>query len=155
QQSKVEAARQRVAEVNAAVEVVAHHMRVDEEQMVHLLRGANVLVDALDALPTRLALQRAARRLNLPLVHGAIAGYVGQVMTIFPDDPGLAGLYGQERLPERGIEVQLGNPAATPMMVAAWQVQEVVKLVTCQGQPLRGRLVFMDSEMGTVDVLQV
>ena len=155
QQSKVEAARQRVAEVNAAVEVVAHHVRVDEEQMVQLLHGANVLVDALDALPTRLALQRAAQRLGVPLVHGAIAGYVGQVMTIFPDDPGLVGLYGQERPPERGIEVQWGNPAATPMMVAAWQVQEVVKLITGRGEPLRRRLLFMDSGTGTIDVLQV
>ena len=152
---KVEAARQRVAEVNAAVEVVAHHQRVDEEQMVQLLQGAKVLVDALDALPTRLALQRAARRLAVPMVHGAIAGYVGQVMTIFPEDAGLFGLYGGDRVPERGIEAQWGNPAATPMMVAAWQVQEVVKLLTGRGEPLRHRLLFMDSEIGAVDILQV
>jgi len=152
---KVEAARQRVAEVNAAVEVVAHHKRVDEEQMVELLQGAQVLVDALDALPTRLALQRAARRLAVPMVHGAIAGYVGQVMTIFPDDAGLFGLYGGDRVPEHGMEAQWGNPAATPMMVAAWQLQEVVKLLTGRGEPLRHRLLFMDGEIGAVDILQV
>lgn len=152
---KAEVARQRVAEVNAAVEVVAHYVRVDEEQMVQLLQGSNVLVDALDALPTRLALQRAARRLSVPMVHGAIAGYVGQVMTIFPEDAGLFGLYGGDRVPERGIEAQWGNPAATPMMVAAWQVQEVVKLLTGRGEPLRHRLLFMDGEIGAVDILQV
>jgi molybdopterin/thiamine biosynthesis adenylyltransferase len=153
--SKVEAARQRVAEVNAAVEVVTHQVRVDEPQMVELLRGADVLVDALDALPTRLALQRAARELSVPLVHGAIAGFVGQVMTILPDDPGLLGLYGRDRVPEHGIEAQWGNPAATPMMVAAWQIQEVVKLLTGCGEPLRRRMVFMDSEIGAIDILQV
>jgi molybdopterin/thiamine biosynthesis adenylyltransferase len=152
---KTEAARQRVAEVNAAVEVVAHPVRVDEEQMVRLLQGADVLVDALDALPTRLALQRAGRRLGVPLVHGAIAGYVGQVMTIYPEDAGLYGLYGGERVPEHGIEAQWGNPTATPMMVAAWEVQEVVKLLTGHGEPLRHRLLFMDSQVGTVDILQV
>ena len=152
---KAEAARQRVAEVNAAVEVVAHVVRVGEEQMVQLLQGASVVVDALDALPTRLALQRAARRLHVPMVHGAIAGYVGQVMTIFPEDPGLYGLYGDEHVPERGIEAQWGNPAATPMMVAAWEVQEVVKLLTGRGEPLRHRLLFMDAEVGAVDSLQV
>ena len=153
--SKVEAARQRVAEVNAAVEVVTHQVRVDEPQMVELLRGADVLVDALDALPTRLALQRAARELSVPLVHGAIAGFVGQVMTILPDDPGLLGLYGRDRVPEHGIEALWGNPAATPMMVAAWQIQEVVKLLTGRGEPLRRRMVFMDSEIGAIDILQV
>jgi molybdopterin/thiamine biosynthesis adenylyltransferase len=154
-QPKVEAARQRVAEVNSAVEVVAHQVRVDEAQMLQLLHGADVLVDALDALPTRLALQRAAQKLSVPLVHGAIAGYVGQVMTIFPDDPGLVGLYGDRPVPEHGIEVQWGNPAATPMMVAAWQIQEVVKLLTGRGEPLRRRMLFMDSEIGTIDILQV
>jgi len=155
-QPKVEAARQRVAEVNAAVEVVTHQVRVDEPQeMVELLRGADVLVDALDALPTRLALQQAARELSVPLVHGAIAGYVGQVMTIFPDDPGLLGLYGEGPVPEHGIEVQWGNPAATPMMVAAWQIQEVIKLLTGRGELLRRRMLFMDSEIGAIDILQV
>ena len=154
-QSKVEAARQRVAQVNPAVEVVAHKVRVDEEQMVELLHGAEVVVDALDALPTRLSLQRAARKLSVPLVHGAIAGFVGQVMTILPEDPGLLGLYGRDRVPERGIEAQWGNPAATPMMVAAWQIQEVVKLVTVQGVTLHRRMLFMDSETGAVDILLV
>jgi len=148
-------ARQRVAEINSAVDVVAHTLRVDEEQMVRLLQGSNVLVDALDALPTRLELQRAARRLGVPMVHGAIAGYVGQVMTILPEDAGLFGLYGSEHVPEHGIEAQWGNPAATPMMVAAWQVQEVVKLLTGRGEPLRHRLLFMDGEIGAVDLLQV
>lgn len=152
---KVLLAQQRVTEVNAAVEIVTHQLRVDEEQMVQLLHGAQVVVDALDALPTRLELQRAARRLSIPLVHGAIAGYVGQVMTIFPDDPGLLEFYGGERVPERGIEAQWGNPAATPMMIAAWEIQEVVKLLTGRGKPLRRRLLFMDSELGHVDVLAV
>jgi molybdopterin/thiamine biosynthesis adenylyltransferase len=155
-QPKVEAARQRVAEVNAAVQVVTHQVRVDEPQkMVELLSGADVLVDALDALPTRLTLQQAAREVSVPLVHGAIAGYVGQVMTIFPDDPGLLGLYGEGPVPEHGIEVQWGNPAATPMMVAAWQIQEVVKLLTGRGEPLRRRMLFMDSEIGAIDILRV
>lgn len=154
-QSKAEMARQRVADVNSSVEVVPHQVHVDEAQMVQLLRGSNVIVDALDALPTRLALQRAAHALGCPLVHGAIAGFVGQVMTIFPEDAGLTALYGEGHVQERGIETQWGNPAATPMLVAAWQIQETVKLITGKGQLLRHRLLFMDSEVGTVDVLQV
>jgi molybdopterin/thiamine biosynthesis adenylyltransferase len=155
-QPKVQAAQQRVSQVNAAVEVVGHQMRVSGvEEMTQLLRGSNVLVDALDALPTRLELQRAAQQLSVPLVHGAIAGYVGQVMTVFPEDPGLLGLYGQGPVPEHGIEAQWGNPAATPMMVAAWEIQEVVKLLTGRGKPLRRHMLFMDSEVGSIDILEV
>jgi molybdopterin/thiamine biosynthesis adenylyltransferase len=155
-QSKVEAATQRVAAVNAAVEVIPHHKHLNgPKMMARLFRGCNVLVDALDSLPTRLDLQRAARDLGVPLVHGAIAGYVGQVMTILPDDEGLLGLYGQREVPQQGIEVQWGNPAATPMMAASWQIAEVVKLLAGRGEPLSCRMLFMDSETGTVDLLQV
>ena len=155
-QAKVEAARQRVAEINSAVEMRTHQVRLEgPEMMVELLSGCNVLVDALDSLPTRLDLQRAAQQLGVPLVHGAIAGYVGQVMTVFPEDGGLLGLYGEREIPQQGIEVKWGNPAATPMMVASWQIAEVVKLIIGRGEPLRCRMLFMDSEWGTADLLQV
>jgi molybdopterin/thiamine biosynthesis adenylyltransferase len=154
-QSKVEAARNRVLAVNAAVEVDTHQVRAGEHEMAELLSGCNVVVDALDALPTRLALQGVAARLQVPLVHGAIAGFVGQVMTILPGDPGLTALYGQKAPPEHGIETEWGNPSATPIMVAAWQIQEVVKLLTGKGEPLRRRMLFLDSEVGDVDVLRL
>lgn len=154
-QSKVEAAQGRIRAVNAAVEVDGFEVRAGESEMARLLSGCNVIVDALDELPIRLVLQKVAERLGVPLVHGAIAGFVGQVMTIFPGDPGLAALYGQKAPPEHGIETEWGNPAATPLMVAAWQIHEVVKLLTGKGEPLRRRMLFLDGEVGVVDVLRV
>jgi len=62
-------------------------------------------------------------------------------MTVLPGDAGLRGPYGED-VPERGGRGGvLGTPAATPMMVAAWQGQEVVKLLTGQGELLRHRLL--------------
>jgi molybdopterin/thiamine biosynthesis adenylyltransferase len=152
---KVAVARSRVAEINAAVEVVARAAVFDRDNATELLRGAEVVVDCLDRLPTRLVLQSAAQALGIPLVHGSIAGYLGQVMTILPGDPGLRALYGEGEVPERGVEVELGNPAATPMMVAAWQVQEVIKLLLNCGELLRRRLLIMDAESGTILVMEM
>lgn len=153
--SKVEAARRRVARINSAVEVVGHAVRLTQENAVVLLHGADVIVDGLDRLPARLVLQDAAQALGVPLVHGSIAGYLGQVMTIFPGEPGLRALYPSGRIPEQGVEVQLGCPAATPMMVAAWQVQEVLKVLLGCGELLRGRLLIMDAESGAVTVVEL
>jgi molybdopterin/thiamine biosynthesis adenylyltransferase len=119
------------------------------------LRGVDLVVDCTDRLPIRLVLQEEARKMDLPMIHGAIAGYVGQVMTILPGDGGLRALYGDNDVPERGIEVELGNPAATPMMVAAWEVQEAIKVILGRGQLLRNRMLFMDAESGTVEILQI
>jgi len=153
--SKAEVARARVAAINAAVEVVAHAVHLTPQNVEELLGGADVVVDALDRLPARLMLQDGAQRVGIPLVHGAIAGYVGQVMTILPGDAGLHALYGGGELPAQGIEVELGCPAATPMMVAAWQVQEVMKILLGRGQLLRNRMMLMDAEWGTVEILEI
>jgi molybdopterin/thiamine biosynthesis adenylyltransferase len=147
-QAKAAGMAQRVAQVNGAVETLAHVAWLDEANAPALLGEAELVVDALDNLPSRMALRNAAARLGIPMVHGAIGGYTGQVMTIFPGDAGLTALYGQGPWPERGVEVVLGNPAATPMMIAAWEVQEVVKVLSGQGQPLRERMLFMDAELG-------
>ena len=152
---KAEVARARVAQINAAVEIIAHSEEVTEDNLSRLLGEAEVVVDALDRLPTRLMLQEAAQAMGIPMVHGAIAGYLGQAMTIFPGDQGLQALYSGGSVPQQGVEVQLGCPAATPMMVAAWQVQEVIKILLGQGQLLRHRMLLMDAEAGNVDILEI
>jgi len=153
---KVQAARRRVAEINSAVEVTGHAVVLTRENLPRLLEGADVVVDALDRLPTRLVLQEGAQALGIPMVHGSIAGFLGQVMTILPGDPGLHSLYGEPgELPEQGLEVQLGTPAATPMVVAAWEAQEVVKILLGQGELLRHRLLVMDMESGIIEILQL
>lgn len=154
-QFKTEAARERVARVNSATEVTVHPVMADEESMREILASADVVVDALDTLPTRLVLQKVAQSLGIPVVHGAIGGYIGQVMTVFPDDEGLYAIYGRGDVPERGVEALLGNPAATPMMVAAWQIQEVIKILLGAGELLRNRMLFMDAESGVAEILEI
>jgi molybdopterin/thiamine biosynthesis adenylyltransferase len=154
-QLKAEAAQERVARINSATEVTMHPVMADEESMREMLTSADVVVDALDTLPTRLVLQKEAQSLGIPIVHGAIGGYIGQVMTVFPKDEGLYAIYGRGDVPEQGIEAQLGNPAATPMMVAAWQIQEVIKILLDAGELLRNRMLFMDAESGVAEILKV
>jgi molybdopterin/thiamine biosynthesis adenylyltransferase len=152
---KTRAAQQRVFEINSAVEVNGHAIMLTRENLPQLLKGADVVVDALDRLPIRLILQDGAQALGIPMVHGSIAGFLGQVMTIFTGDPGLRGLYGDQELPEQGLESELGTPATTPMAVAAWEAQEVIKILVGKGSLLRHRLMVMDIESGSVEILKL
>ena len=152
--SKARAAGEAVARINPAVEVIVREEFARAENLDVILQGCEVVVDGLDNLPARFELEEAARRAGIPLVHGAIAGFLGQVTTIFPEDPGLKTLYGGASV-EKGAEAELGTPAATPMMVAAFQVQEVIKILLGKGRLLRQRLLMVDAESWTVEIVEL
>jgi len=149
-------AAKRVAQINSAVTVTTFVEKLTKENAHRLLKGASVVADGLDNLSSRFLVESACRSLGIPLVHGTIAGFCGQLTTIFPKDAGLYCIYGSSgRFPEQGIEVKIGNPSATPAIVAAWQVQEIVKIITGIGKPLRNQLLILDTMEGTADKIDL
>jgi len=155
-QGKAETAAKRIGAVNSAVRTVVFNEFAAEHNIESMLQGCDVVLDCLDNFKARFLLQEACRRLAIPMVHGAIAGFVGQVSTIYPEDKGLQAIYGAfEKGKDKGIEVELGNPAATPALVAAWQVQEAVKLITGRGRLLRKRLLLIDTETGKCELFEL
>jgi molybdopterin/thiamine biosynthesis adenylyltransferase len=151
--SKARVAAEYVAQTNSAVEVAFEAQNATRENLPQLLRGVDVVVDGLDRLPCRLMLQDVCAEVGVPMVHGAIAGWMGQVMSILPGDAGLRALYGESPVPEQGAEAELGCPAASPMLVAALQLHEVIKILLGRGELLRNRLLFVDALCGDVRTL--
>ena len=155
-QSKTEVAVKRVKEINSSVEIIGHSVFINSDNVKKVIKGAEVVVDALDNLPSRFVLQRACRNLKIPLVHGAIAGFNGQLTTIFPEDKGLELIYGSDRdLPEHGSEAELGAPTMIPALIASLEAQEVVKILLKRGKLFRNRLLYLDIEDGTIEILNL
>ena len=136
--AKVEAAARRVAEINPAVTLVPIKEAYAPENGMELLHGAQVIVDALDSIQTRLALAKTCTDLGIPMVHGAIGGWYGQVATQFPGDDTVQKLY-RRWVEGKGVEQQLGNPSFTPALVASIEVAEVCKILLGVGAPLHKR----------------
>lgn len=134
--SKVEAAVKRLAAVNPAVRVEPVAAAIDKANGPGILSGVKLVIDAVDNVPTRFDLAEICCQLNIPLVHGAIAGWFGQVATIYPGDQTLQKLY-HNWTGGKGIEARLGNPSFTPALVASLQVAEACKLLLGQGHVLR------------------
>jgi len=155
-QSKTEVAVKRVKEINSSIDITGHSVFIDLNNVKKIIKGAEVVVDALDNLPVRFMLQRACQDLKIPLVHGAIAGFNGQLTTIFPEDKGLELIYGSDKnLPEHGSEVTLGAPTVTPALIASLEVQEVIKILLKRGKLFRNRLLYLDIEEGTMEILNL
>jgi molybdopterin/thiamine biosynthesis adenylyltransferase len=134
--SKADAAARRIAEINPAVRVSPITAAFDREHGADLLSGVELVLDAVDNIPTRFDLAEVCSRLKIPLVHGAIAGWYGQVVSVYPGEETLRKLYGNWN-GGKGIEARLGNPSFTPAVAASLQVAEACKLLLGQGRPLR------------------
>ena len=100
---KVDAGQARVAEINPAVTVRTHRLAFTRENGRELLQGADAVADGLDNLLTRRELAATCRELAVPLVHGAIGGWYGQVATQLPGDDLTPLLGGDDE--QRDVEV--------------------------------------------------
>ncbi len=148
---KILAVKHRAMAVNSHVEVDVHQVNVDESNINELLSGCDVAVDALDNIPSRMVLQDAAEQADIPLVHGAIAGWCGQVCVIQPGERKLDTLYPQLGM-EKGAETELGCLSFTASLVASIQAAETVKLLLGIGGSITGLMTIdlLGSEINTI-----
>jgi molybdopterin/thiamine biosynthesis adenylyltransferase len=152
---KVDAARRRAAAVNPAVEVTAYFAAFTKTFGHAEIKGAHAVADALDSIPSRLDLAGACRDLGIPLVHGAVAGWHGQVAVQLPGETLLETVYPVTG-PAKGVEVRTGSPAFTPWTVAGLQAAEIIKLLLGRPGLLNGKLLCVDLEtmdFQAVDIL--
>lgn len=150
--SKALEAEKRVRGINPLTKVIPVYEFVDSSNAMKIIANHDVIVDALDSIDLRKYIAKVCTELNLPLVHGAIAGWYGQVATIYPNDTTLDILYPKDI--KRGIEKELGNPSFTPALVASIQVSEVIKLLLNRGDLLRNSFMMIDLYTNDIEVIK-
>jgi molybdopterin/thiamine biosynthesis adenylyltransferase len=153
---KTRAAVEAVAAINPGVHVIPHQVRLTADVIDGILAGSDVVVDGLDNVPDRLLLQEAAGRLGIPMVHGALAGFEGRIMTVLPGDAGVKQLYGETASgadPDRP-EAVLGVPAVTAALIGTFQAMEVLKILLRRGSLFRNAMAYVDLEKGRLDTFR-
>jgi molybdopterin/thiamine biosynthesis adenylyltransferase len=149
---KVEAASRRLREFRSDLKIFSYNEKIDLGNAKTLIRDSDVVVDALDNWKSRLALADAAWEAGIPLVHGAVDGFYGQVTTI---EKGrsicLYCIAPPEPKPPRPPQAI----ATTVTMTASIQSSEVLKLITGIGKPSYNRLIVVDSREPRIDYVQL
>jgi molybdopterin/thiamine biosynthesis adenylyltransferase len=151
---KTQAAAERLEVVNPHVKYSTHSEYLTLENGAKLLRGADIVMDAVDNVPTRYVLEKCCAELNLPFIHGSIGGWWGQVSVIFPGDNIIERIYPKKDAV--GAEAKWGNPAFTPAVVASIQTAEALKIFLGKSGILRGKLLRIDlleHEYFTIDLM--
>lgn len=149
--SKALVAVERVRSINSEVQVIPVTEYMDEINADRILAGHDVIVDALDAIKPRFIAQASASKLGIPLIHGAIAGWHGQVTTIYPGDDTLNEIYPHNL---EVLENPMGNPSFTPALVASIECAEVLKVLLNKEGCLRKKLLQIDLLNQTQEVIR-
>jgi len=155
---KVESAARRLGELNPDVEVVPYQERLTPETIDRVLgEGWEVIVDGADNFPTRYLLNDASVWHGVPIVHGSIFRFEGQVTVFSPGNgPCYRCLFPQPPPPELAPSCAEGGVLGVlPGVIGSIQGSEALKLVLGIGRPLVGRLLLYDALEGSFDEVTV
>ena len=130
-------AKERMSLVNPEISVTPVCEFITEENVDRLVAGHDIIVDALDNGKTRLILTAAAKKAGIPFVCGAIGGWYGRVIVLYPGD-NVDFLWQGEAAP------QTGNLCFTAAQVASVQAAETVKALLGRHGVIRGKLLEID-----------
>jgi sulfur-carrier protein adenylyltransferase/sulfurtransferase len=141
---KAESAKRTIQALNPDVHVVPYLERLTSENVERILSdGWDVIVDGADNFPTRYLVNDAAVWHNIPLVHGSIYRFEGQVTVFKPHEgPCYRCLFPQPPPPELAPSCAEGGVLGVlPGIVGSLQASEALKLCLGVGESLAGRLL--------------
>src|SRR5690606_25816528 len=145
---KVDSAKKSLTLMNPEVNVVTYDTRLGADNIMQILgEGWDVIIDGADNFPSRYLLNDASVKLGIPVVHGSIFRFEGQV-TVF--DPRTGPTY-RDMLPEPPPAefalscAEAGVLGVLPGIGGSLQALEAIKLILGLGEPLIGRLLALDA----------
>jgi adenylyltransferase/sulfurtransferase len=142
---KVEAAKDRLNLVNPFVEVDPVPMPITPSNAIKQIQGVDVVVDALDAMAPRYALNRACQKLGIPFIHGGVIMQNGTTSTIIPGETAclecFQGGFRDEELPSCAVQ---GVHPSVISIIGSIQVSETIKIILGEKPVLKNTLLFVD-----------
>ena len=146
--SKVESGVQTIKNLNPDVNVIPFAERLTRENVDRIFdQDWDVIVDGLDNFATRYLVNDASVWKNIPVVHGSIFRFDGQVTTFWPRrGPCYRCLYPEPPPPHLAPScAEAGVLGVLPGAIGTMQATEAVKILMERGEPLVGRLLQYDS----------
>jgi len=153
---KVEAAEDRLRQLNPFIEVEPLPLSVTPGNAESLIEGADVVVDALDSMAARYAVNRACQRTETPFVHGAVIMQVGTASTIIPGETACLECFqgGIDDADLPSCAVQGVHPSVIGL-IASVQVSETIRLLLGEQPVLANKLLFADLKELSIEKVQL
>ena len=153
---KVEAAEMRLRKVNPFIEVEAIPVSVNDRTAAKLVENVDIVVDGLDRLSPRFAINRACVEQGIPYVYGAVITHVGNVSTIIPGQTPCLECW-QGGVDETNVPTcaTVGVMPPAISIVASFQVSEVIRIILEKKPNLASKLLFFDLEDLSLETIKL
>lgn len=147
-QRKVDSAKATLTAMNPDLDVMTFDARLGADNIMEILSGFDLVIDGADNFPSRYLLNDASVKLGIPVVHGSIFRFEGQVTVFDPlNGPTYRDLLPKAPPPELAPScAEAGVLGVLPGIIGSIQALEAIKLVLGIGDPLRGRLLTFDAQ---------
>ena len=144
---KVDSAKKTISLMNPDVNVVTYDTRLGADNILQIIDGYDLIVDGTDNFPTRYLVNDAALAKRIPVVHGSIFRFEGQVTVFSPyDGPCYRCMIPEPPPAELAPScAEAGVLGVLCGIVGSMQAMEAIKLLLGLGEPLIGRLMAYDS----------
>jgi molybdopterin/thiamine biosynthesis adenylyltransferase len=151
---KTDITKERLESINPSLKVEAFNQELNDKNVFKILKGSQIVIDALDNLLTRIIVSRCSEKLDISFIHGAIHSTMGQVTVFNRSTPSYEQLF---KLPSQGKELtdeiisKISNlskevpPVIGPIpnIVGCIQAFEAIKLITGKGSSIMAPRVLM------------
>lgn len=143
---KVESARDTIRALNPDVSVETLDQRLGASNALDILDGYDIIIDGADNFPTRYLINDVSIHLQIPVVHGSVFRFEGQVSLFDPaDGPCYRCLFPEPPAPELAPNCEeAGVLGVLPGVVGTLQAAEAIKWLVGVGESLAGRLLTLD-----------
>ncbi len=137
----------RLNAINPGVVVLPHHARLSKENAIEIMSGYDIVVDGTDNFATRYLINDVSMHLGVPVVHGSVFRFEGQVAVFVPHETACYRCLFPEPPPADLAPncAEAGVFGVLPGVIGTMQATEVLKLVIGIGEPLTGKLLTYDA----------
>lgn len=145
--NKVDSAEKTLSALNPDVNVITYNTLLNKDNAIDIIENYDVVVDGTDNLQTRYLINDASVKTGIPVVHGSIFQYEGQITVFDPKNgPTYRDVFPEP--PESGTApncTEAGVLGVLPGIVGSIQALETIKLILGIGEGLSGRLIVFDA----------
>lgn len=145
--NKVDIALERAKSIDHKVNIKIFKEKLNENSF-SLLNGVQLVMDGLDSIEGKLDLESLCDKMDLPLIHGAIGGYYGQIAYSHKNNRTVKKIYGTSK----DSPNQLGNLSIACMITASLQCSLALKVLL--NHPIDDKLIFIDTKEMIIEKIE-